>query len=141
MLVETGKMLFAAFEGAMFLDHAVALFSCREHSAHGDPGPVAFGHEGHGGLKADRLEILLAAAVAVDEALRRHDLEIGDLVLIVAAVRPVHDEAPHATWLHLHLVRGRGEAAGSPPLLHLLRIRPGVEYELPWCIDQARYDD
>src|SRR6478672_444446 len=114
MLVETGKMLFAAFDGAMFLDHAVAVLGRREHRAHGHPGLVAFSCERHRGLEAHRLKILIAA-VPVDEALRRHDFEIGDLVLIVAAVRPVHDEAPHAAWLHLHLVRGRGEAAGSPP--------------------------
>ena len=42
MLVETGKMLFAAFDGAMFLDHAVAVLGRREHRAHGDPGLVAF---------------------------------------------------------------------------------------------------
>jgi hypothetical protein len=137
MLVETGKMLFAAFDGAMFLDHAVAVLGRREHRAHGHPGLVAFSHERHRGVEADRFKILIAA-VPVDEALRRHDLEIGDLVLIVPAVRPVHDEAPHAAWLHLHLVRGRGEAAGSPPLPHLLRIGPGVEYELLRRIDQPR---
>ena len=137
MLVETGKMLFAAFDGAMFLDHAVAVLGRREHRAHGHPGLVAFSHERHRGLEADRFKILIAA-VPVDEALRRHDLEIGDLVLIVAAVRPVHDEAPDAAGFHRHLVRRGGEAARPPPLHHLLRIGPGVEYELLRRIDQPR---
>ena len=51
--------------------------------------------EGHGLRELHRLDIL-AAAVAIDDALGLHDLVEGDAVLIIAAVRPVHDEAPDA---------------------------------------------
>ena len=46
-------------------------------------------------LELHRLDVV-AAAVAIDDALGRHDLIVGDAVLVVAAVRPVHDEAPDA---------------------------------------------
>ena len=50
----------------------------------------------HDGLaELHRLDVV-AAAVAIDDALGRHDLLEGDAVLIVAAVGAVHDEAPDA---------------------------------------------
>ena len=51
--------------------------------------------EGHGLRELHRLDIL-AAAMAVDDAFGLHDFVKGDAVLIIAAVRAMHHEAPDA---------------------------------------------
>ena len=59
---------------------------------------------------------IIAAAVAINDALRRHDLFEGDAVLIVAAIGPVHDKTPNAAGPEIETVSGRGKAERSPPL-------------------------
>src|SRR5262249_7782746 len=131
---------FGAFHRAILRWDATAFLRGREHRAHGDQGLVVLGRERHRGVKADGFQILVAT-MPVDQALRPHDFEVGDLVLIVAAVRSVHDEAPHTAGLHLSL-GGRGGEATPPPPLHDLRwFGPGVEYALRRRIDEARGDD
>jgi hypothetical protein len=61
VLAEALQRLLAAFDGAEFLDHAIALGRSREHRPHGDQGLPASGDERDRGLKADRLLIAQAA--------------------------------------------------------------------------------
>src|SRR6266581_916574 len=54
--------------------------------------------------------------VLVHQPLGFHHLDEGDLVLVVAPVGPVHDEAPHAAGLHFHLA-GRGRKSLWAPTI------------------------
>jgi hypothetical protein len=87
-----------------------------------------------------RLDVV-AAAVAVDDALRRHDLLEGDAVLIVAAVGPVHDETPDAARAHLEAVRRGGEAVRPPPLRQVFGIGPQRENQIARRSELAHADD
>src|ERR1700692_1494493 len=81
------------------------------------------------------------AAVAVDDARGRHDLIEGDAVLIIAAVRAVHDEAPDAARPEFEARRRGGETVRSPPLRQMLCIGPDRKHQLPRRIDLAIADD
>src|ERR1700693_1787856 len=80
-------------------------------------------------------------AVVVDEAFGFGHFREHDAVRIVDAVGTVHDEPPDATGPHVHLVSCRGEAIGTPPLRPLLRIRPRLEHQLSWRIEETSGDD
>src|SRR3979411_2357969 len=67
-----------------------------------------------------------------------HDLDEGDLVLVVAPVGTVHDEAPDAASFHFHLVGRRGEAVRAPPLPDVLRLGPHLPHEPARRIEDAR---
>src|ERR1700730_3109053 len=101
--------LHQALVGTILLDHPVALGRRREIAAPGDAGAAAAEVLEHDSLaERHRLDVV-AAAVAVDDALWRHDLLEGDAVLIVAAVRPMHDEAPDAARAEFEARRRGGE--------------------------------
>src|SRR6202042_701032 len=121
--------LHQALAGAVLLDHPVALGCRREIAAPGHASPVAHILEDDGLTESHRLDVL-AAVVAVDDALGRHDLVEDDAVLIIAAVRAVHDEAPDAARPELEARRGGGETVRPPPLRQMLWIGPRREHQL-----------
>src|SRR5262249_46356503 len=82
-----------------------------------------------------------APAMVIDDALRRHYLVEGDAVLVVAAVRTVHDEAPDAARPELEARRGGGEAVGSPPLRQMFRLGPRRKHQLARLVVFAHPDD
>src|SRR5580692_10192981 len=104
--------LHQALAGAVLLDDPVALGRRRKIAAPGDAGAASAQVLEHDSLaELHRLDVV-AAAVAVDDALGRHDLLEGDAVLIVAAIRTVHDETPDAARLELEARRRGGETFG-----------------------------
>src|SRR5579863_4627067 len=94
------EMLAGTLDRAMFAGNALALGGGGEQRMHGEPRAPADILKGHGGAERDRLHVLLAAAMAVDQPLWPHDLVVGDAVLVIAAVRAMHDEAPHPADPH-----------------------------------------
>src|SRR6516164_2884252 len=112
--------LLQTFVGAVFLDDAVALGRRWELAAPGDARAATEVLENHRLAELHRFHVI-AAAVAIDDALRRHDLFEGDALLIVAAVGAVHDEAPNAGQ-EIETESGRGEAEWSPPLRQVLWV-------------------
>src|SRR5580692_6049391 len=127
--------------GAVLFDHPVALGRRLEIAAPGDAGaPAAQILEDHGLAELHRLDVV-AAAVAVDDALGRHDLIEGDAVLIIAAVGAVHDEAPDAARPEFEARRRGGEAVRPPPLRQMLGIGPHRKHQLARRIELADADD
>ena len=96
--------------------------------------------EDHGLAELHRLDIV-AAAMAIDDALGRHDLLEGDAVLIIAAVGAVHDEAPDAARAKLEARRRGGEAVRPPPLRQMFCIGPHRKYQLARRVKFANADD
>src|SRR4029077_7010254 len=94
----------------------------------------------HGLAKLHRLDVI-AAAVAVDDALGRHDLFEGDAVLIVASGGAVHDEAPDATRPELEARRRGGKTVRSPPLRQMLCVGPQRKHQLARRVKLADADD
>src|SRR6185437_16074011 len=86
--------LHEALSGAVFPNDAIAFFRRREVATPGHAGAAADIVEDDSLAELHRLDVF-AAAVAIDDALGRHDLVEGDAVLIVAAIGAVHDEAPN----------------------------------------------
>src|SRR5580692_1960629 len=133
--------LHQALAGAVLLDHSVALGCRREVAAPGDAGAAAAQIlEDHGLAELHRLDVV-AAAVAVDDALGRHDLIEGDAVLIIAAVRAVHDETPDAARPELKARRRGGETVRPPPLRQMFCIGPRRKHQLARRIELADADD
>src|SRR5712691_9372786 len=77
----------------------------------------------------------------VNKALRFHDLDKDDLILIVDAIGTVHDEGPNAARSHVHLVNSVRKAFRPPPLRYVMRICPHLPHELSPRIENARRDD
>src|ERR1700685_2154204 len=127
--------------GTILLDHAIALGRGRELAAPGDAGALAAQILEHHGLpELHRLDVV-AATVAVDDALGRHDLIEGDAVLIIAAVRAVHDETPDAALAELEARRRGGETVRSPPLRQMFCIGPRRKHQLARRVELADADD
>ena len=72
--------------------------------------------------KPHRPDVFAFAGVTIDDALRRHDVFVGDAVLIIATVGAVHDKAPDAARPHVEARRCRGETIRAPPLRQMLGI-------------------
>src|SRR5438034_5597579 len=106
-----------------------------EEHPHGQDGLFGVRGEGRRRLK------LRAAGMGVDQALGSGDLVVDDLVLVVDAIRAVHDEPPHATRSHVHLIDGAREPLRPPPSRHVLPIGEHLEHVLPRRIDDARGHD
>ena len=96
--------------------------------------------EDYGLAELHRLDVV-AAAVAVDDALGRHDLIESDAVLIIAAVGAMHDEAPDAARTELETRRRGGEAVRSPPLRQMLCIGPDRKHQFARRVEFADADD
>src|SRR5882762_8189796 len=141
VLSEACQGLVHALDGPVTLDHVVARLGGREHRTHVEARLAAFVREGNRDVEAHGLEatvlLLPGTAVLVHQPLGFHDFDEGDLVLIVA-VRAVHDEAPDAARLHFHLVGRRGEAVWAPPLADVLRLGPQLPHQVPRRIEDAR---
>lgn len=58
---------------------------------------------------------------------RLDDLNEFHIVRIVALFRSVHRESPSATWPEVEFMERVGEALGSPPVLQVIGIGPGLE--------------
>jgi len=84
---------------------------------------------------------VVATAVVVGDALGCCDLIEGDAVLVIAPVGAVHDEAPPAAGLHLHLLDGGGKAVRPPPVFQVRGVRPGFEDQRARGIEDAGGDD
>src|SRR6266542_5904067 len=132
VLLETTQSLLQPLDGPELLDRVVALRGGLEEHPHGQLGLIALPGEGRRHVKAR------ARDMGVDQALRFHDLLIDDLILIVDAIRAMHDEPPHAARPHVHLVNRAREAVRPPPLRDVFRIRPHLEHELSRRIKDAR---
>ena len=130
------QRLLAAFDRTIFGDHFIALLRGREQAAHGEQGFASLRLKCDGDMEAHVL-VLILAGVAIDQTLGLDHLGEDDLVLIVASVRAVHDETPHAAGRHRHFMACGGEAARSPPLHHLLGVGPGREHQRAWGIKQT----
>src|SRR5262249_10113611 len=126
--------------GAVFFDHPIALRSGWELAAPRHAGATTEILESDRGAKLHRFHIV-AAAVAVNKALRRHNLFESDLVLIIAAVGAVPDKAPNAARAEIETESSRGEAEWSPPLRQMLWISPGGEHQRTRRVEFARADD
>src|ERR1700728_3131081 len=86
---EPRHRLLQALVGTILLDQPIALGCRREIAAPGDAGTLAAQIlEDDGLAELHRLDVI-TAAVAVDDALGRHDLIEGDAALIIAAIGTV----------------------------------------------------
>jgi hypothetical protein len=145
---EIGRHIFAeprhglhqALSGTVFPDDAIAFGRRREVAAPGHAGAAAEILEDDGLPELHRLDIL-AAAVTVDDALRRHDLVEGDAVLIIAAVGAMHHEAPDPARPQIEARGCGGEAVRSPPLRQMFGIGPGREHQIARSIEFAHADN
>src|SRR5262245_24020459 len=141
MIGEPGQGFRRALVGMVLLDHPVALGSRCENRMQGEAGAVtAKLREGDGGAKLNGFEVV-AATVMVADSLWLYDLIEGEAVLIVAAVGPVHHEAPDAAHAHIEGAGGGGEALRSPPLGQMLGIGPDLEHERAGRIELTLCDD
>ena len=96
MIGEARQRLERAFVGTVGLDHALALGRGREHRVQRKPrSALAKVLKRCGRAKLDGFEVI-GTPVMIAEALGRLNLFEGDAILVIAAVRPVHDKAPHA---------------------------------------------
>src|SRR3954466_6034428 len=118
-----GERLARALVGAVLPDDARALFRRREFATQRDPRFAAKGVERHGGAELYRLDVI-AAAVVIAESLGLHDLVEGDAVVVVAAVRAMHDKAPDATGLEVEDAGRCAKAVRPLPLRQMLRVGP-----------------
>src|SRR5690606_14507073 len=128
------EVLPRTLEGAVLLDHAVALFLRLEDVAKGQFGGVASFDERHGGDEC--LGAVVALAVAHDETLRPHDLQPLDAARTAGAVRPAHAAVPHTTRAELERACRGGEAVRPPPLLEVPDLRVGLEDEPSRSLDR-----
>src|SRR5262249_42082911 len=141
IVVEPRHRLREALVGAVFANDARALLDRRELAVPGQPGlAVPDILERHGLGKAHRLDIF-GAVVAIDDSFRCHDLVEGNAVLIIAPVRPVHDEPPDATGTKVEGMRCSAESVRTPPLHQMLWICPDREDERPRRSEHTRADD
>src|SRR4029077_6133438 len=140
VFVEPRHVLFQAGVGAVFLDHTVAHRGRREVAAAGDTRATADVFEDNSLFEVHRFNVV-AAAMAVHDALGRHDLFKAYAVLIIASVGAVHDEAPHGALAEIETVRGRGEAVRSPPLRQMLGVGKGRKDQIARRIEFAHADD
>src|SRR5580704_828824 len=139
ILFQPRQSLHQARIGAVFLDDPVAFRCRREIAAPDDARAAAEIFERDRLPELHRLDVF-TTAVAVDDALRRYHLLVGDAVLIVAAVRAVHDEAPHAARTHIETQRRRREAVRAPPLRQMLGIGEHRIHKIARCIELPRPD-
>src|SRR5262249_27657319 len=123
------------------LDQARALCRAREPAVPSEARAVAA--EILEGQRLDELHRLdvVAAGVAIGQALGLLDFIEDDAVLVIAAVRPMHDEAPGAAGPEVESMRGGGEAVRAPPLRQVLGIGEGREYQVARRVELARADD
>src|SRR5262249_19635115 len=133
--------LLETFVGTVFLDDPVALRGGRELATPGDTRAATEILENYRLAELHRFHIVAAVVVAINDALRRHDLFEGDAVLGAAGVGAVHDETPNATRPEIETGGGRGEAERFPPLRQMLWIGPGGEDQRPRRVEFARADD
>ena len=73
--------------------------------------------------------------------LRLQDLDKDALILVVAAIRTLHDEAPDSAGLQSKLMKCVRKPLWAPPMHQVIRIGPGFEHEIARCIDDARGDN
>src|SRR5258706_10069752 len=141
VLSEACEGLVHALDGPVTLDHVVARLGGREHRTHVEARLAAFVREHPRDMEAHGLEatvlLLPGTTVLVHQPFGFHDLDEGDLVLVVAPVGTVHDEAPDAARLHFHLVGRGGEAVWAPPLADVLRLGPHLPHQLARRIEDA----
>src|SRR5262249_37323002 len=126
---------------AVFPDDARAFLCGCELSVPGQAGlTIAEIPEGHRLCELHRFNVI-AAAVVIDDAFRRNDSVKGNAILIVAAVRSMHDEAPDAAGPKIVGMSRGNKAVGPPPLRQMLRICPHGEHQRAWRIERTRADD
>src|SRR5262249_47523028 len=96
----------------VFPDDARAFLCGCELSVPGQAGlTIAEILEGHRLCELRRFNVI-AAAVVIDDAFRRNDSVKGNAILIVAAVRSMHDEAPAAAGTKIVGMRRGSKAVG-----------------------------
>src|SRR5262245_51124183 len=96
MIGEARQRLHRTLVGTVDLDHALARGRGREHRGEREPrSATAKVRKRHGRAKLYGFEVA-GTTVMVTQALRRQNLIEADAILIIAAVGPVHDKAPHA---------------------------------------------
>src|SRR5689334_15111248 len=88
----------------------------------------------------DRLDIF-AAVVTVHNAFGYDDFFVGDAVLIITAIGPVHDKAPDAAWPEIERIGRGAEAVGAPPRRQMSRICKGSEYQFARRLKYAAAND
>src|SRR5580765_4201065 len=142
---EARQMLLQSFESAVGLDDVGPGLGRNEDHAHVHPGLAALVAEGHGDVVVHRFGvpdfIVAVRPELVHQAPGRDDLEVGDLVPVVAAVRAVHDVAPHPARFHLHAVDGRGEPVRPPPVADVLGVGPHLPHQLARRVEDSRRRD
>src|SRR4029077_3027338 len=138
--VEPRHGLRQALVGAKVLDHAGARFGRRELSVPGEARlAIAEIFKNYGRTELNWLDIV-SPAMVIDNALGWNDLVIGNAVLVVAAVRAMHDEAPGPAGSKFESMRCRRESVRSPPLRQVLRVRECREHQIPRRIENACAD-
>src|SRR5438128_4225587 len=131
--LEAVKVLLVRLDGEP-LDLGAFSGSVEEHLK-GEPGLA--GLFGEGGCYLEPR----ARHMPDDDPLRSHDLDKNALVLVVDAIRAVHDEAPGTARPHVELLERVRESFRPPPLREVLGIGPRLEHELTRRVDDARGDD
>ena len=122
MLREAFQGLLAAFDGAKFPDHKVAVRRRGENHADGHPGPAG-GHrvKGPGRHKTYARPTLASATMRIYDALRlRHFLE-NTMVWVIHAIGAVHDMLPDTAGPHVHFLNRGGEPARHPTTARRVR--------------------
>ena len=119
------QSLLAALDGAVFIDHQIAVRRGWKHHADGDAGLVAVHDiEAPGGFVVGSESTLLAAAAGKDNALRFDHFREHAAVGIVGAVGAAHDVFSHVTRAHVHLFDGGGEGIAASEIS--LKTPPNV---------------
>ena len=135
VLPEVIERLLQPFHRSILLGHFLPQLGGLEQHLHADARLLTFRLEDHRGVKKR------TADVVIDDALRRDHLAIDDVVLVIGAVGAVHDEDPFAAGTNIHRLRGGGKSVRTPPLRDVFRRGPGVEYEIPRGVENARRGD
>src|SRR5262245_18967380 len=116
VFVEPRHVLDQTLVGDVFPDNASAFFGRRECAVPGQESLTIAGIcESHSLSELHRLDVV-TAVMPIDNAFMRNDFIENNPVLIVAAVRSVHDKAPNSARPEVEGARCSGKSVRSPPL-------------------------
>ncbi len=127
-MIQFVYVLFQALIGLIFLHYLYQLFFRLEEHMPTDKCFVALRLEENCGSKK------WVRNMIVNQFFMCNNFFEYAFVIVISAVRAVHDEVPLALWLYIHFGNGAGKTGRAPPHFDVLGVCPYFPYEFYGCV-------